>query len=318
MVALLRESLEEIAGPAGPTAMPPPVSQMRRAGVDSLKLELINLLASSLIGSPNFKDHTNPTRTRLTALAHRVAQFDGEFLLKAALYTRQELNIRTAANYLLALAASLPSARPFLRKYFGETIRLPSDWIEVAQLYHTLQPQSKKRGTLPAALRKAMVARFTAFDEYQLAKYNKVRFTVLLMAGEKEGNSPRQRHLLTCCWLERGGRMQEAKPAAPAPAALERSESNSSDTEEYLTPMTLTLKRLIRTLHIEKPAQQVMGILGKRYPDSAEAYRAAGLDGEWDATMAGKRMKLRVPETWETQASWSLVATSWLATLPLS
>ena len=56
-----------------------------------------------------------------------------------ALYTRQELGIRTAANFLLALAANIQSCRPYLKKYFSSTIRIPSDWIEVAELYQVRQ-----------------------------------------------------------------------------------------------------------------------------------------------------------------------------------
>jgi telomerase protein component 1 len=46
-----------------------------------------------------------------------------------------------------------------------------------------------------------------------------------------------------------------------------------------------------------------MGIVGKRYPDSQEAFAKSGMKGEWDVTRATKRMKLPTPETWETMLS---------------
>ena len=52
-----------------------------------------------------------------------------------ALYTRNNLNIRTTANFLLAYASYTPLCRPYLKKYFCESIRLPSDWIDVAEQY---------------------------------------------------------------------------------------------------------------------------------------------------------------------------------------
>ena len=52
-----------------------------------------------------------------------------------ALYSRRELNIRTTTNFLLALASNRPECRPFLRKYYSASIMLPSDWIEVAEIY---------------------------------------------------------------------------------------------------------------------------------------------------------------------------------------
>lgn len=56
-------------------------------------------------------------------------------LSQTALYTRRELNIRTPANFLLALASNVHPCRTFLKKYFKATICLPSDWIDVAELY---------------------------------------------------------------------------------------------------------------------------------------------------------------------------------------
>lgn len=55
--------------------------------------------------------------------------------LQVALYSRQELNIRSASNFLLSYAAYHEATRPYLKKYYEACIRLPSDWIEVAELY---------------------------------------------------------------------------------------------------------------------------------------------------------------------------------------
>ena len=43
--------------------------------------------------------------------------------------------LRTTSNFLLSLAAFLEPCRPFLKKYFCAAVRLPTDWIEVAELY---------------------------------------------------------------------------------------------------------------------------------------------------------------------------------------
>ena len=63
-------------------------------------------------------------------------------------------------------------------------MRLPSDWLAVADLVQTFSPEETglagldeakpvESGSLPAALRRVMVGKFSDFDEYQLAKYNK-------------------------------------------------------------------------------------------------------------------------------------------------
>ncbi|CAC5421037.1 LAMP1_2 [Mytilus coruscus] len=54
---------------------------------------------------------------------------------QVALYTRKQLNIRTTANFLLAMAANIDLCRPFLKKYYGASISLPPDWIEVAEIF---------------------------------------------------------------------------------------------------------------------------------------------------------------------------------------
>ena len=63
------------------------------------------------------------------------------------------------------------------------------------------------------------------------------------------------------------------------------------------------LKRLMRLLRISDPANLVMGIVGKKYPENKELFRQSRLDGVFDQMMAGKRMKLKTPVTWETQIS---------------
>ena len=46
-----------------------------------------------------------------------------------------------------------------------------------------------------------------------------------------------------------------------------------------------------------------MCLVGKKYPDSLEAFYASHLPGTFDPEKANKRMKLPTPETWETQVS---------------
>ena len=49
---------------------------------------------------------------------------------------------------------------------------IPADWIMVSNLFHTVNSELSK-GSLPTALRRVMKEKFSSFDEYQLAKYNK-------------------------------------------------------------------------------------------------------------------------------------------------
>lgn len=109
-----------------------------------------------------------------------------------AVYARQQLNIRITANFLLALAASQPSTKPHVRRYFCAAVQLPSDWLEVVRISSTVSTCSPRSQlydfhawfstlsdclqcfstSLPTCLKKAMADKFKEFTEYQLAKYN--------------------------------------------------------------------------------------------------------------------------------------------------
>ena len=141
--------------------------------ITNAKRQLLHGMAAALIGGPNYKDPKDQGRLVLMYIASRVAFYDPEFVLKTVLYARQELNLRTPSNFLLAFASMLHSCRPYLKRYYGASIRLPSDWIEVSELYQTLCDSGIKFKSLPVALRKVMVVKFQDFDNYQLAKYNK-------------------------------------------------------------------------------------------------------------------------------------------------
>ncbi|GBL79077.1 Telomerase protein component 1 [Araneus ventricosus] len=222
--------------------------QLERARcVKSKKMQFLNITSMALIYNSNLKNAEDVYRVTIQKYADEVKTFDPEFILKVALFSRQELHIRSASNFLLSYAAYHEETRPYLEKYFESCIRLPSDWMEVADLYQVFSDSRLKNRSLPSALKKVMAKSFSKFDEYQLAKYNR--------------------------------------------------EKKASETKGF------TLKQLIRLLHLDSPANEIMCLIGKKYPETAEAFRKSKLPGIWDSRRAGQRMKLPVPETWETQIS---------------
>ncbi len=276
--------------------------------VVQLKTSLVNSVATSLLSSPDFRDSHNETRCSLSKLGEKLSHYDPEFVLKVALYTRSDLNIRTTANFLLALAANAHACRPYLKKYFCAAVRLPSDWIEVAEIYITFHDKAINFGSLPTALRKVMASKFPEFDSYQLAKYNKD--TSKRKKKDKDGGQK-----------EKKGKKDEPPTARPPPSPKKVQSSSSGDSsdseskdstvvadsdtedEEELEKLSFTLKQLVRKIHISEPVEHVMCLVGKKYPEDPEAFRRSHLPGAWDQDRAGKRMKLATPETWETQVS---------------
>ena len=59
-------------------------------------------------------------------------------------------------------------------------------------------------------------------------------------------------------------------------------DSDGDDAEVELK--TFTLKQLIRQLHISKPVDHVMALVGKKYPMSREEFYQYNLPGKEDAS----------------------------------
>ena len=222
-----------------------------------------------MIAEPRFDDKEDSGAVLIVSLVDRISQGDPEFILKLAVYVRNDLNIRSTANFLLALAANSKPCTPFLKKYFKHIIRLPSDWLDVAALYQMLPNRDLRGRALPTALRKAMKFKFPEFDTYQLGKYN------------KQGKIKRLKK-------------KAKKDAAAGKPVAEKPKGGKNQ---------LTMKQMIRQLHINAPVEHVMCVLGKKYPSNETDFRRSGLPGTFEAVRAGKRLKLPVPETWETLLS---------------
>jgi len=231
-----------------------------------LKEGILNLVSAALIQQPK-ASATDPTMRKITQLVKQVSFYDPEFVLKLALYVRVDLNIRSTANYLVAVACNITSCQPYVKKYLSATIRLPSDWLDVPATYHTLPDKQLKGKSLPTCMRKALVEKFPDFDAYQLGKYNKERSIKRKLKKIKEEQAK--------------GNKRARAPEKPQ----------------------VTLKQLIRQLHISTPHLQVMCLIGKKYPSTEAEFRVSGLYGNFEHEKAGRRMKLPTPETWETLLS---------------
>ncbi|XP_019665763.2 telomerase protein component 1 isoform X1 [Ailuropoda melanoleuca] len=261
------------------------------------KMVLISLLCSTLTSKGNIEDAADPTSGTLFEVCSELAPLEPEFILKASLYARQQLNIRTVANKVLAIAAFLPVCRPHLRRYFCAIVQLPSDWLQVAEFYEKLAGgEEDKLVPLPACLRAAMTDKFAQFDEYQLAKYNPRKHR----AKRRPRPPPRP---------PKTGRpfseTQKYLPRYLRPLKDEQKkfEETYNAVPERKQQPRFTLKKLVRRLHIREPAQHVQALLGYRYPSNLQMFSRSRLPGAWDASRAGKRMKLPRPETWERELS---------------
>ncbi|XP_064416478.1 telomerase protein component 1-like [Latimeria chalumnae] len=282
----------------------------REEALQKKKMSLINLVCGSLVNTPKLTDQADPTRLDLVTSSREIADYDPEFILKVALYTRQELNIRMTGNFLLALGAWLPACRPHLRRYFCATVQLPSDWMEVPKLFQSLAGSGGRLAPLPSCLRRSMADKFKEFDEYQLAKYNTRKQRGKHgkkqldeeTAGEQRAKEVVKRVQCLQAVYEgfqktRKGNKQVASESRSCDSVPEAAEEDNM-TRRKKGP-EFTLKKLIGQLHIKEPVYHVMCLLGRRYPSDITSFSRSHLPGPWDPQLARKRMKLSQPETWE-------------------
>jgi len=54
----------------------------------------------------------------------------------------------------------------------------------------------------------------------------------------------------------------------------------------------LTMKQMIRQLHISKPISNTMSLLGKKYPINESDFRISGLIGDFESNRAGKKNEI--------------------------
>ncbi|XP_057189566.1 telomerase protein component 1 [Triplophysa rosa] len=256
------------------------------------KYNLLNMVCCSLVDkncTPGQKDWDAEKSVwiRMKGLAAEISSSDPEFLLKVAVYTRQELNIRVTANFLLALAAHLPASKPHVRRYFCAAVQLPSDWLEVIRIFNTCFSKC-----LPACLKKALADKFKQFSEYQLAKYNTRRHRCKHNKKKKKGKQPTAAQWKTWSDLLKMD-----------PSILQKYLRSEQRVAVDKKQNEFSLKKMIKRLHIKDPAEFVMAILGKKYPSDAQSFSGSGLSGVWDRERAGERMKLKQPDTWERKLS---------------
>ncbi|XP_042331949.1 telomerase protein component 1 isoform X2 [Sceloporus undulatus] len=268
--------------------------------VKEQKLMLLSMVCCSLVEGPKFGNPPGELQQTLTQVCKSLAEHEPEFILKVALYTRRELNIRSTANFLLALSSHILLCRPHLRRYFCHAVQLPSDWMEVARIYQSLAGGGETLAPMPSCLRASMADKFRQFDAYQLAKYN----------TQKSRGKKRCRRKTKKQRPEDSRKNEQKKSSGTTnisnAEALQKilQEHMYSKKERPAPPKQLfSLKALIQRLHISEPAQHVMSLLGRRYPSDLHAFSRSRLPGPWDSHLAGTRMKLPKPNTWDRELS---------------
>nr|XP_040576695.1 telomerase protein component 1-like [Lepeophtheirus salmonis] len=235
------------------------------------KFELMQICTTSLLSNPKLHEPEDLIRQKILSLCYELVVQDPVFILKLALYCRRECNFRAVSLLLLSFASFHGNVyKTYYCDYFQKCIMTPSEWVSIADFVASFELENKS--SLPSMLRKAMIKKFSDFDEYQLAKYHQKG------CSKKKKNSSNTEDVVL-------------------------SDDDNNDDLNLPSSRSFNIKRLIRLLHIHHPQEFVMGLLGKKYPMSEDEFKKLKLKGKFQPENAGKRMRLQIPFTWETQVS---------------
>ena len=231
---------------------------------------LVIQVSSCMISEPSYYKSAEDRVVKILASLKEVSALEPSFVAKLAYYARNELNLRSTPNFIAAWAVTQESCRASLTEFFPFIINLPSDLLDFVERYQALKGKtsegkpSKGKPTFSTYLQSLIKRKFCDFSVYQLGKYC------------SEGK--RKRLSRKAMEIEAFGIIEDKKP---------------------------TMKSLVRACHIKRPAMVVASIVGKRYPSTPEDFAASSFsaEGDFQPELAGKRLKIPTPVTWETTLS---------------
>lgn len=251
---------------------------------------LLSRVACCMLREPKYYSTSDNMVTLLLSDLEEVARIDPEFISQAAYYTRQVLNVRSTSNFLLAYAFKNPEAKKYVNKYFKHSTNLPTDVLEVVDIFQALDTAHVEgKIKVTKRMRECIREKFAEFNVYQLGKYcSEGRRKRGLIKMKQQAKKLEQFEKMQQEAIESGTRLTRKQKIRP-----KVTEKNKG----------LSFKQLVRLCHVAEPASAVMSILGKRYPGTREEFEKSRLEGEFDESRARKRMKIETPETWETLLS---------------
>jgi hypothetical protein len=112
---------------------------------------------------------------RITRLRELIAKNDAEFVARLAVYTRNQMYLRSVPMVLAVELARSEAGRQMVRRTVKGVVKRADEITELLAYYQVANERkgTKKLNRLSAQLRKGLGDVFNTFDEYQFAKYNR-------------------------------------------------------------------------------------------------------------------------------------------------
>ncbi|MBN2107164.1 MAG: TROVE domain-containing protein [Deltaproteobacteria bacterium] len=129
---------------------------------------LLKMASCCLVNEGGFYGDTTG---RIAALVKSVARQHPEWIVKLAVYLRQELNLRSVPQLVAAIASGEPAAQEYLEKGLRMIALRPDDLIELAALVKDERHGIAK--STPQVIRKFIRGQLNTLDEYRALKYRR-------------------------------------------------------------------------------------------------------------------------------------------------
>jgi 60 kDa SS-A/Ro ribonucleoprotein len=139
------------------------------AFVLTAKNRLIERVLGAFWSENLFYKKGEPIAAALVADLREVAATDPKFVLQLAAFARQDMNLRTTPQVLLAEASRIDGCKPLIREYAPKIVVRPDEVTDVLAYLLSTSPDGKK---LPNQLKWGLADAIAKFDEYQLFKYD--------------------------------------------------------------------------------------------------------------------------------------------------
>jgi 60 kDa SS-A/Ro ribonucleoprotein len=145
--------------------------ESEKAFVLTPAMELYTAVATASLSS-QFYETANDKLIRIKEL---IAKNNASFVAKLAVYTREQMNLRTVPLVLTVELAKLQSGNSIVSKLTNKVVNRADEITELLAYYALANQRTdvKKLNKLSKQLQKGLAESFNKFDEYQFAKYNR-------------------------------------------------------------------------------------------------------------------------------------------------
>ena len=135
------------------------------------ELELYSAVVTASLSNKFYE--TN--QARLKKIQSLIGDVSAEFVAKLAIYTRENMYLRSIPMVLAAELAKVHNGNPFTKKTVARVIQRADEITELLAYYQFTNNRkaTKKLNKLSKQIQKGIAMAFNKFDEYQFAKYNR-------------------------------------------------------------------------------------------------------------------------------------------------